>query len=377
MVKANITKLKGGRYQVRWRDAEGKQRSRNFAKGYIEEARDFVRELQQEAHVEPQASQLAFENYAKAWLERHAKVEKSPTTVAVEGIWIRVHLVPAFGAVQLGRLTEGHALTLRAKLAATHAPKTVNSVLALARQIVATAKLKANPFDGVKRLPVPDCDFDFWTAEERDRFLAVAKERDPELYRLVLVAVHTGLRKGELAALTRGQLDFSRGIIRVDATFCPRLKLRIERSKNRTVGRVPMALQVHAALLELKDEPADRLVFDPATFRLIARRFPGRAKAWGFRPIRFHDLRHSFASILVMAGVPLYTVQKLMRHKSIAMTERYAHLAPDYLADAIEAGSASKVHSGGTEANSSSEIRRKAMGVVGLEPTARMWKKSV
>ncbi|MDE0977169.1 MAG: tyrosine-type recombinase/integrase [Arenicellales bacterium] len=51
----------------------------------------------------------------------------------------------------------------------------------------------------------------------------------------------------------------------------------------------------------------------------------------GIKDFRIHDLRHTFASWLVMDGVPLYEVSKLLRHASITMTEKYAHLAPDHL----------------------------------------------
>jgi predicted TPR repeat methyltransferase len=55
----------------------------------------------------------------------------------------------------------------------------------------------------------------------------------------------------------------------------------------------------------------------------------------GIENFRIHDLRHTFASWLVMKGVLLFEVSKLLRHASIQMTERYAHLAPDYLHDAV------------------------------------------
>ena len=153
---------------------------------------------------------------------------------------------------------------------------------------------------------------------------------------LVLVACHTGLRKGELKALQRHQLDFIRDLVMVDATFSERLRKRFPRTKNGEIGFVPMVAPVRDALLDRTFLPGDAPVFDPSLFADVIGRLRRRALSAGVRPIRFHDLRHSYASTLVMAGVPIYTVQRLMRHKSITMTERYAHLAPDYLREAAD-----------------------------------------
>ena len=67
----------------------------------------------------------------------------------------------------------------------------------------------------------------------------------------------------------------------------------------------------------------------------IRRSFKSACNRAGIENFRIHDLRHTFASWLVMEGVPLFEVSKLLRHASIQMTERYAHLAPDHLHDAV------------------------------------------
>ena len=70
--------------------------------------------------------------------------------------------------------------------------------------------------------------------------------------------------------------------------------------------------------------------------RPFARRFADAVKKAGIENFHWHDLRHTFASRLAMAGVPILAIQEALGHKNIAMTVRYAHLAPDFMADAVE-----------------------------------------
>jgi site-specific recombinase XerD len=92
-------------------------------------------------------------------------------------------------------------------------------------------------------------------------------------------------------------------------------------------------------LTTIKPEPAVGLVFKSP---ISGGRFDNVKKAWAeitkdakLPDMRWHDLRHDFASQLVMRGVPLYTVQKLLGHANSKMTQRYAKLAPSTLADAV------------------------------------------
>jgi integrase len=329
------------KYKFRWRE-NGQHRQRTFSSRLHRD--DFAAKIQ--LRREEPESVVTFGEFASDWLSRHC--DQAETTKAESEGALARHLLPALGKVPLGRIRKPHLLelraTIRAKAGRSGEPikaKTVNNVVGLCKRILQAAVelelISANPAAGLKPLTCERQAFDFWTAEERDRFLTFCRQADPAFAELVMVACHTGLRKGELAALRRYQLDFDQRLIRVDANFSAKLKTRFGRTKNGEVAFVRMNAPVYEALRSRLLSGAEQAVFDPTLFVDAYDRLQRRCRQFGMRPIRFHDLRHTCASTLVMAGVPLYTVQRIMRHKSIAMTERYAHLTPDYMADAMEA----------------------------------------
>lgn len=149
------------------------------------------------------------------------------------------------------------------------------------------------------------------------------------LHPIVLLAINTGLRRGELFHLRWADVDLARASVTA----------RGSKAKAGTTRHVPLNDEAKQALEDWKEQTErEGLVF------------PGRSggpldnikKAWaavlaeaGIENFRFHDLRHTFASKLVMAGVDLNTVRELMGHSDIKMTLRYAHLAPEHKAEAV------------------------------------------
>jgi integrase len=150
---------------------------------------------------------------------------------------------------------------------------------------------------------------------------------------LVLLALNTGLRRGELLGLTWGAVNFDAKLLTVVA----------ETAKSGHTRRVPLNAEAFAVLSawhERRGKPGqDSLVFpgaDGARMRRIDTAWASLMKTASITNFRLHDCRHHFASKLVQAGVDLYTVKELLGHSEIAMTERYSHLAPDNLRLAVE-----------------------------------------
>src|SRR5690606_10001232 len=131
-------------------------------------------------------------------------------------------------------------------------PKTVNNILALAKKILNTAvdmnHLDASPWAAVKPIRAQDGDFNFWTPEERDRFLSVIRLVNEPFARLVCVACHTGLRLGELAGLRRRDIDFRNKLVHVRSQWSMKLGKRVDQTKGKRAEQVPLNAIAIAAL---------------------------------------------------------------------------------------------------------------------------------
>jgi integrase len=154
------------------------------------------------------------------------------------------------------------------------------------------------------------------------------EEKYPHRLVELSLAIHTGLRQGEQYSLTWDNVDLERRI------------LTVAKSKNGERRHIPLNDAALASLMTARQYSND----GPAVFwnrygeRLHTPRqwFEEALKNAKISNFRWHDLRHTFASRLVMAGVDLSTVQQLMGHKTIGMTVRYAHLAPEHQLGAVQ-----------------------------------------
>ena len=162
---------------------------------------------------------------------------------------------------------------------------------------------------------------------EREEILKLLANCNKHIRPIVVVALNTGMRKGEILGLKWHDIDFKRGIIYLLDT------------KNGEKREIPINEQVKTALIRVRKHPESPYVFtnkDGQTIKDIRKSFFTTLKKSGILSFRFHDLRHTFASQLVMSGVDLNTVRELMGHKSLQMTLRYSHLSPDHKKRAVD-----------------------------------------
>ncbi len=171
-------------------------------------------------------------------------------------------------------------------------------------------------------------------ADEDDQADTAQVARDSQDAELVRVAAYAGLRQGELLALRWGDVDFTGHAM----TVARALSMGIESStKSGRVRRVPLPDQAAAALDRLSRREdftsAEDLVFCNVLGRkldgsAVRKRFKRARDAANLRPLRFHDLRHTYGSLLAAAGIDLVSIQAVMGHSALTTTSRYLHARP-------------------------------------------------
>jgi integrase len=267
---------------------------------------------------------ILFEDLTKKYLE-WATGRKSPHTIADETCTIeRLKLRFDGLASKVSRSDLEGYLSQRLL---TSGPASYNRQLSLLRclfkKAVEWSYCRANPADGIRKMKEPPGRVRFLTDTEREKLLGECRGR---LRQLVEIALDSGLRKGELLSLKWGDADLKNRM------------LRIERSKNGDRRDVPMSDRVWEVFQEIPrrlDTPYVFAILDGTPQADLKTAWGKALERSGIENFHFHDLRHTFASTLVMAGVDIRTVQTLLGHRDITMTMRYAHLSPAHLKEAI------------------------------------------
>lgn len=248
---------------------------------------------------------------------------------------LRDHVLPELGYVRLSDVRRNDLQDLADRLLADGLdPSTVHGALmpvrVIYRRAVKRGEIAVNPTTGLE-LPTPEGKRErIAPPEEAERLLAALPENDRALW---ATAFYSGLRRGELAALRIDDVDLASGRIRVERSYD--VKARVFKStKNRETRTVPVPAVLRSYLASHKLRLAWReglffgrtaaLPFEPSCVWRRAR------TAWkGMEPIGLHECRHTYASLMIAAGVNAKALSTYMGHSSIQITlDRYGHLMP-------------------------------------------------
>jgi integrase len=156
---------------------------------------------------------------------------------------------------------------------------------------------------------------------------ALIKESHGHLWPIVITALNTGMKRGEILNLTWDNLDLQHGFILQDQTKNgERREIPINSTLRETFGELFRGTKERPRRIDVP-----WVFYDPSTgrpYQSVKRSFASACRRAKIKDFHLHDLRHCFASHLVMAGVDLTTVRDLLGHKTLTMTLRYARLAP-------------------------------------------------
>lgn len=181
-----------------------------------------------------------------------------------------------------------------------------------------------NPVKGIRFYKLDNRRLRFLEKEGIQRLLGHC---EGHLKDIVEFAINTGMRKGEIFNLKWHDIDWNNGLIYLLQT------------KNHEKREIPFNESVRNILIRVRKNPESPYVFNSVNgkpFVDIKKSYYTALSKAGIKNLRFHDLRHTFASQLVMAGVDLVTVKELLGHKRIEMTLRYSHLSCDHKKRAVK-----------------------------------------
>jgi integrase len=276
-----------------------------------------------------------FEAFTKTFLEVSGAMNKAATVDSKETA-LRLHLTPFFGKRKLDEITYARIQDFVAKAVKKLKPKTVNNVLSVLRRLLVIAKKRGLivAVPEIEWLKAPRKQVDFLNFEEAERLLAGA---DDEWRPMVLTALRTGMRRGELMALRWEDVDLVAGHIHIRQAVSRGIIGTPKSGKSRTV---PMSNELLASLKKYRHLKGE-YVFCTPSGKLLLRdeiKHPLRraCKRAGLRQVGWHCLRHTFASHLVMRNVPLKAVQEMLGHATIEMTMHYSHLSPHVSQEAVK-----------------------------------------
>jgi integrase len=289
---------------------------------------------------------LKVADYLDRWLDAIRDTLRERTWQRHEEI-TRLHLKPTIGSFKLDKLDALRVQTLyRSKLDSGLSPRTVQIIHATLykalKQAVKWLLMPRNVCDAVTPPRAPKSEIRPLDVQQVKRLLKKTKETQSEFYALYVLAVTTGMRSGELLGLQWRDVDLESGTLRVNRTvFNGKVNMPKTAKSRRSIKLT------RAATRALNEHPrAGEWVFSSragtsiSVHNLYNRSWKPLLRDAGLPHFRFHDLRHTCATLLLTKGVHPKIVQELLGHSSIEITlDTYSHVLPsmgDKAADAMD-----------------------------------------
>ena len=353
-------------YQARYyyNDAQGLIRRESQTFKRKADAERFLRaknaELHLGTHVDPRSGAILFRQVAEEWHKSNGWLDLKETSKARYASVLRVHLLPRWGERKIGSIRRGDVDAWVAELRQVMPAGTVRKIHSTFRAAlsfaVLTERLNTNPAVGVRLPRVPHRDIDRLFLDEQEvNVLADAVE--PRYRAVILLAAWGGLRAGEIWGLKRRWLDVDRGRLTVADTLVTvhgqGLVWTSTKTHERRIVSLPLFLceVLNAHMREFTEAGPDALVFtdriglpqgQTAFTRDVFKPAVRAALSEDKRGLRFHDLRHTAAALMIAHDLSPKFISDQLGHRDIGITfNRYGHLlksVADAAMDKLETG---------------------------------------
>ena len=286
---------------------------------------------------------IKFKDIVEKFIALYVKPNLKPSTIRSYHDHYRLHIKDFFLDIKLVEINTMILLRfIKTKKKEGLSNKTINNILTTIVTIfnwaIENGYTNYNPAQIVKKLKVENLEMNFLTSSEITAVLEYAQMNYPDFYPLLLTAIYSGMRRGEILALTWDCVNFKECKIKVRKTLYKGQFLTPKTKNSIRDIRVPQkiieVLKLHKSMQEFEN-PLN-LVFSQENGKpidadnMVKRRFNKVLKGANVTQIRFHDLRHTYASLLLAKDMNIKYIQKQMGHANFEITmNTYAHLMPE------------------------------------------------
>lgn len=336
-----IRRQKGTVYRVRVPVPNGKVISQCFARRI--DAEQFAAKVKMNSRVAAQ-EKIRFAEFSMKFIELCAKPNLEDSSVQRYESVIRNYFNPRFGRYFLKDITKHLLFEFKAEVQQMKSSGSqkyflISSLKTMFRRAVELDYLERSPATGLtaprKGLPKTD----YWSQDEAQKF--IAHSHGSPRFPLYMIALNTGMRLGELYGLKWDCVDFNNGLLTVRRIWCQKIDEVKESTKTHSIRTFKMNRLLTKYLAELKLSSNSEMVLDPRAMKCInpahvARSFATDSQRAGVRVIKFHDIRHTFATQFVRNNGSIHALAGVLGHTSTAMTDRYAHFSAEHAAAVAE-----------------------------------------
>ena len=338
---------------------------------------------------------MPFGDWLTYWYENHSKPKIRPTTQETYESRIRLHIIPEIGDIPLNKLTQNDLQQFYGRIKNSGrkrfndkygkglSDRMVRMCHATCRSALEKAVqdglIRVNPAIGCKLPPKKAREMQVLDREELQKFLIQAQADG--YYELFLLDLCTGLRRGELIALQWGDLNFETGVLTVNKqAYTVNGELQIIPPKAKaSVRKLVLPPAVVAVLREYKKTVDSRWMFPspvkedcPITPGVVRRRLQLILEHAGCKHVRFHDLRHTFATLALENGMDVKTLSAMLGHVSAATTlDIYTHITDD-----MQRAAAANIDRSIGKAEPQEEAEPERKGIVDFQPYVGKKRKS-
>lgn len=354
--EGSIRKRKDGRWEGRYTAGRDPETGRTVYKNVLGKTQAEVKEKLKQAIEENaqldfcRAGEYTVGQWMDVWFENCAKVKVRPSSHQTYRGYIDHHIKPYIGGIPLGKLTTLDLQRLYKKLLSGGrveriesekqlkglSPKTVRNINQVISSALTFAKeqqlILSTPANGCSLPKLEHREMKTLTAEQLQSFLREAKESG--VYEMYYIELATGLRRGELLGLKWEDIDLGQGVIHVRRQVA-RINGEIVEAPLKTKNSyrtVSIGADAVGILMQQKEQTCSEYVFPsptggPISPDSVLHMLHRVLKRAGLPKVRFHDLRHTFATLALQNGVDVKTVSGMLGHFSAGFTlDTYAHV---------------------------------------------------